>query len=43
MKYIALVEHPLNDFNSMDERIFQGIIKPQVLDMIKNDVQGLFE
>ena len=43
MTYIALVEHPLNDFNSMDQRIFEGIIKPKVLKMIKNDVQGLFE
>ena len=43
MTYIALVEHPLNNFTSMDQRIFEGIIKPKVLDMIKNDVQGLFE
>jgi hypothetical protein len=43
MIYIALVEHPLNDFSSMDQRIFEGIIKPKVLEMIKNDVQGLFE
>lgn len=43
MNYIALVEHPLNDFTSMDQRIFEGITKPKVLEMIKNDVQGLFE
>jgi len=42
MIYIAVVEHPLNDFKSMDPRIFLGIIKPMVIDPIKNDVQTIF-
>jgi hypothetical protein len=42
MLYIAIVEHPLNDFESMDQKIFLGIIKPQVIDYIKDDVQMVF-
>lgn len=42
MLYISIVEHPLNDFESMDQKIFNGIIKPQVIDYIKNDVQMVF-
>ena len=38
MVYIAIVEHPMNDFDSMDPKIFHGIIRPQVIDYIKNDV-----
>lgn len=42
MLYIAIVEHPLNDFESMDQKILNGIIKPQVIDYIKYDVQMVF-
>jgi hypothetical protein len=42
MIYIAVIEHPLNDFENMDPGIFEGIIKPKVIDAIKNDIQLSF-
>lgn len=42
MIYIAVIEHPLNDFDAMDPKIFDGIIKPKVIDQIKNEIQMSF-
>ena len=42
MIYITVIEHPLNDFKSMDPKIFDGILKPKVIDAIKNDIQVCF-
>jgi hypothetical protein len=42
MVYISVIEHPFNDFESMDPKIFDGIIKPKVIDSIKNDIQVSF-
>ena len=42
MVQIAVFEHPLNNFSTMDPKIYEGIIKPKVLDMIKEYVQTMF-
>lgn len=42
MAQIAVFEHPLNDFSSMNPKIYEGIIKPKVLDLIKEHVQSMF-
>jgi hypothetical protein len=42
MVQIAVFEHPLNNFETMDPKIYKGIIKPKVLDMIKDYVQVMF-
>ena len=34
MIQIAVFEHPMNDFEGMDEKIYQGMIMPKVKDII---------
>ncbi len=38
MIQIAVFEHPMNNLESIDEKIYQGIIKPKVIDLVKDYV-----
>ena len=42
MVQIAVFEHPLNNFEAMDPKIYDGIVKPKVLNMIREYVQTMF-
>lgn len=42
MIQIAVFEHPMNDFESMDEKIYKGLVKPSVIDTVKDYVQIMF-
>lgn len=42
LNYMALVEHPKNDFGAMDQQIYERNIQAGVIQMIKNEVQPVF-
>mmetsp|Transcript_6794 Transcript_6794/g.11430 ORF Transcript_6794/g.11430 Transcript_6794/m.11430 type:complete len:250 (+) Transcript_6794:206-955(+) len=40
--YIAVIEHPLNNFEAMDQNLIDEVIKPNVIEAIKDDIQEIF-
>lgn len=42
MMFIAVIEHPMNDFTSVDPAIYDNFMKPNVIDVVRKEVQQSF-